>query len=457
MGDLVYGASCAGSLWAFDKASGEVRWRYDTAADATGAQFHGDPVVVGDLLVIPSDARPAGYVYAFERATGEVRWKTPVAPGGVTSHLRLAGDVVLGTTPTGRLTAFDLATGAERWSVEPDAGVEGARMGNHPASAGGRVFYGSSPTAVRAVDTASGAIVWTRDLGGRPNTAAVLDGEHLLVGTADRRLHRLRQADGEVVARLELPARPVGTPVLADGRLVLVGAGGLIAAVDPALDAIVWQYTDPSGWSSFQPLVDGDTVVAGTDDGELYAFDLESGAVRWKEELAGTPRGIGGEGGVYYVGTLQGDLYAFAPGEGDSGADPLPWLAGSWRGESGETVIEETWSELEGDNRMGMFRMVAGGTVLFYEFMTIERRDDGGWALRIKHFDRGLVGWEERQDSEVFDLTVAEPRRAVFVGRDAEVPKRLIYTLDEAGELLVELVKETPEGTTASEFRFRRR
>ena len=130
VGDLVYGASCSGVLYALDKSSGETRWRYDTAQDGPSASFHGDPVVTDELLVISSDVSPAGFVYAFEIETGAVRWKTPVPPQGVTSHLVRYGSSVLGLTPEGRLMAFDLATGAELWAVESGEGQ--ARVARSP-------------------------------------------------------------------------------------------------------------------------------------------------------------------------------------------------------------------------------------------------------------------------------------------------------------------------------------
>ena len=450
----MYAASCSGSLYALERTSGAVRWRYDTAADGATAQFHGDPVVTDGLLVIPSDARPVGHVYAFDLATGEVRWKTPVAPGGVTSHLVRWASSVVGLTPTGRAVSLDLATGAERWSVEPAEEVP--VLGAHPALAGERVVYGAGDGRVRAVEAATGEVAWSRALDSRPNTAAVVDGDHLLIGTADGSLYRLGVAGGEIAARLELPATPVGTPALRGDRLVLVGAAGQLMVVDRELRRVLWTYHAVAGWSSFQPLVEGDTVVAGTDGGELYAFDLATGRVLWQERLTGTLRGIGRSGGTHYLGTLQGTLYAWEAGEGDV-SDPLAWLAGNWRGRQGEAVIEETWSELEGGDRMGMFRMIADGAVVFYEFMTIEQAGDAPPVLRVKHFDRGLVGWEERADSVVFELVEADARRAIFAQRDPEAPTRLTYSLTEAGELTVVLEKEGPEGPSHNEFRFRRR
>ena len=69
-GERVYFGSCPGSYFAVDRASGEVRWSYDTSQDGTTAQFHGDALITDELVVVGSDAQPMGQLYAFDRASG---------------------------------------------------------------------------------------------------------------------------------------------------------------------------------------------------------------------------------------------------------------------------------------------------------------------------------------------------------------------------------------------------
>ena len=460
MGDLVYGASCSGTLFAFDRFSGEVRWSYDTLQDGATAQFHGDPIVTDELLVIPSDASPAGFVYAFELETGTVRWKTPVAPGGITSHLLRHGSTILGLTQNGTLYAFDLATGAERWSVEPDSESRGMTLNNHPALAGERVYFGAADGRVRAVSVISGEVLWATDLGARPNTQAVVHGRDLVVGTMDRKLHRLALADGSRTGELELPEVPVGTPALFEESMIQVLGSGQLVSVARDLGEIRWSYSSPSNWTSFQPLAEGEQVVAGTDDGDLFAFSVADGRIAWRDKVDGTVRGIGESEGTYYIGTLQGALYAYSrasDGTPEPAApDALSWLAGNWRGEKRGGLIEEIWSEREGGDRMGMFRLVKDGVVQFYEFMSIGYDEADGPVLRIKHFSKGLLGWEEKDDSEVFYFVRSTPREAVFAQRESEVPTRLVYRLTDDGELVILLEKDREAGTSTSEFRFSR-
>ena len=115
------------------------------------------------------------------------------------------------------------------------------------------------------------------------------------------------------------------------------------------------------------------------------------------------------------------------PGEpGSAGVSTLGWLSGRWKGETDSTRLEEHWSLPSGDNMMGMFRAVRSGKVRTYEFMSLEQ-DASGVLLRIKRFDPGLVGREERDRAIVFRLARSSAREAVFEDEAPDSPKRLTY------------------------------
>ncbi len=470
MGDLVYAASCSGVLYALDVGSGEVRWSYDTSQEGKPAQFHGDPVVTGDLLVIPSDS-PTGHVYAFEPATGAVRWKTAVPPGGVPTDLVRYGSTVIGASTEGELLSFDLATGEVRWRLATGPpSTEWARR-YAPALAGERIYFGGPDSLVRAVEAGSGELAWSRDLGASFNTAPVVHDGHLLVGATNRRLYRLRLSDGEPAGELELAGPPTGTPSIVDGALVVPLTSGFLVAAEADLSGLRWSHGAASLWSSLRPLVGQGLAIAGTDEGDLVAVRLADGEAAWQRRLQGTIRGISRAGDALYVGTLDGNFYALdaappgapgakaAPSDAGKGApsplDAVAFLAGTWRGEKDGGSIEEVWRPADGDNMIGMFRLVAGGSAVFYEFMSIEAEESGP-VLRIKHFNPGLVGWEEKEESVVCDLVRAGDGLAVFEERPPGGPARLIYALEGPDELVVALEKEKEGETSRSEFRYAR-
>jgi hypothetical protein len=111
------------------------------------------------------------------------------------------------------------------------------------------------------------------------------------------------------------------------------------------------------------------------------------------------PRGL--VSGPAFLGS-SGERAAMSkyPREGLKGAIPadLHWLSGRWMGRHGEGVVEEYWSPLGAGTLMAMLRWQKDDRVFFYELMAIER-DAEQLALRIKHFDPGLRGWEEKQTS----------------------------------------------------------
>jgi outer membrane protein assembly factor BamB len=81
----LYTLGATGILNALDAATGKVLWSRnaaeDTEATLPGWGFSGSPLVVGDLVVVPT----AGQLVAYEAATGKPRWFGPEGGGGYSS------------------------------------------------------------------------------------------------------------------------------------------------------------------------------------------------------------------------------------------------------------------------------------------------------------------------------------------------------------------------------------
>jgi hypothetical protein len=86
--------------------------------------------------------------------------------------------------------------------------------------------------------------------------------------------------------------------------------------------------------------------------------------------------------------------------------DEMAWLAGRWVGEGLGGELEETWAPPAGGQMVGHFRLLREGRPVFYEIMLMDEVEDGV-RMRVKHFDPGFVGWEEKDAWVEF-----EPRRA---------------------------------------------
>jgi outer membrane protein assembly factor BamB len=83
---------------------------------------------------------------------------------------------------------------------------------------------------------------------------------------------------------------PKSTPVFFNGRLYSIGMTGTVTAWDASSGKQVWQKADAGPemlytTHAFSPIVDAGSVifhVGGNDKGALTAFDLNTGAVRWR-------------------------------------------------------------------------------------------------------------------------------------------------------------------------------
>lgn len=91
----------------------------------------------------------------------------------------------------------------------------------------------------------------------------------------------------------------------------------------------------------------------------------------------------------------------------------IEWLAGHWKGEAFGGIAEEIWSPPLGGVMMFSFRLVADGTISFYEFGHILETDTT-LILQLKHFDGDLMGWEEKDETIDFKLVKVEENRLFF-------------------------------------------
>lgn len=121
--------------------------------------------------------------------------------------------------------------------------------------------------------------------------------------------------------------------------------------------------------------------------------------------------------------------------------DNLSWLAGNWCGDEEDIHFDEQWTTPSSHTMMGMFRWIQNDQVRFYEFMTIEQ-EAHGVVLRIKHFNPGLIGWEEKEVSVAFTLVQISEEQAVFVKQDAADPLWLIYRKVDENSLMASFESE---------------
>jgi outer membrane protein assembly factor BamB len=312
VGDLLVVGSCNGKIRALDKKNGQVKWQYDIRKDGEQSQFHGDPLITDELLIIGTDGK-IGHVYAFERTTGAVRWKYQVNDRGVASDVIRLGQNVYFVTLGNELVCVALGTGNVKWSFHSGyAGSDDCLTCSSPAAAEGRVFFGGLDGFAYALDAQSGKLIWKRDLGAKVTTSAAIQGRDLYLGTGKHQLYRMNTDSGEVLREIETQATPYGHLILASDSLLTFLGDELLGSFDLNLAKLRWSAEASKEWTSARPYLWRDVVLAGNRR-ELVAFRSADGAREWSHQFPETVRGIGTSPDVLYVGTLKGPILAYSP------------------------------------------------------------------------------------------------------------------------------------------------
>jgi outer membrane protein assembly factor BamB len=154
-----------GIVNALDAAKGTVVWSRNAASD-TGAKLPGwgfasSPLVVDDLLVVAT----GGKLIAYDRATGEPRWKGPSVGWGYSSpHLATVGGVrqVLLLNGAGAIGVAP-KTGMQLWSHawEGDGIVQPALTPEGDVLIGTGSGMGDFGVGVRRISVERGRDAWT--------------------------------------------------------------------------------------------------------------------------------------------------------------------------------------------------------------------------------------------------------------------------------------------------------
>jgi outer membrane protein assembly factor BamB len=297
---------------ALDKKTGKVKWSYDIRTDGEQTQFHGDPLITGDLVVVGTDGK-IGHVYALERATGAVRWKYKVNEYGVASDVIRRGDNLYAVTLGNELLCLDVKTGKANWTFHTSySGEDTCLTCSSPVMAGDRVYFGGMDGFAYALNAENGNLLWKRDLGARVTTSAVVRSHELYLGTAKRHIFRIDSTSGDVLGDFAAESQPHGHLIIAGDSLLAFLGDQVLASFDLSLKKLLWSSEASEEWTSARPYLWHGLALAGNRH-ELVAFRSSDGVRQWTYEFPETIRGIGTSDEILYVGTLKGPIFAYSP------------------------------------------------------------------------------------------------------------------------------------------------
>lgn len=136
-------------------------------------------------------------------------------------------------------------------------------------------------------------------------------------------------------------------------------------------------------------------------------------------------------------------LMAAAPA--DVAIDDLAWMSGRWESVSGERWVEEIWSAPRGGTMFAMSRTGSGDSLVEFEFIRLQRGEDGILAFLASPGGRPAVP---------FRLIESGATSATFANPGHDYPQRIRY--EREGDILRATISAA-DGSEARSWAFQRR
>ena len=315
---MILGAWGCGRNGSVDPAGGgrpaalEVVWHARTAATRT-SYFYGTPAVDNGLVFVED----GNTVLALDAMTGTKRWARPVriAPIPAASAL-LARDGIVYVSEVDSVLAMRESDGSTIWNFHPDS-----QAVVYPSMDDQALYTGQRGIPfVYALGLTDGHLLWKVNIGAGWTFPGFVNGTAVsgdTVYVAGRKflaqngyitkgvIVALDRRDGHEFWRYETAGEHGGleeAPVVA-GNLIVASdlRGNAVFAYDRFALREVWRVKNVDNGPLTPPVVVGNDVYSGSADTYLYAIDLQSGNIKWRQGLGGSISGTGYCGGQVFV------------------------------------------------------------------------------------------------------------------------------------------------------------
>jgi outer membrane protein assembly factor BamB len=235
-------------------------------------------------------------------------WRVSVgAPGGfrrkITAQPVVSAGRVYAMDSEAVVSAFDLRSGARRWRVVTRAKKDrSSNVGGGLAIEGGVLFVTTGRGDVLALDAGSGATKWRQQLGVPARSSPTIAEGRVFLVTIEQQILALSAADGAKLWSHQAAAAQTAVlgepaPAYANGVVVAGFGSGDLLALRADAGAIAWtdniaavggrgSMAEISAISAM-PVIAGDRVLAIGEGGLMVALDLPTGRRLWEHEVAG--------------------------------------------------------------------------------------------------------------------------------------------------------------------------
>lgn len=268
-----------GEVVALDTNTGEQKWLTTVKGEVLAA-----PAIDAGIVLINTGS---GFIFALNADDGEEVWSSesdvpPLSLRGVSSPAAVNGGAIIGTA-TGKLIVNILETGQTAWEqvISAATGVTELErivdIDSEPLVAGGNVYIISYDGTLASVELRSGRVIWKREY--KSYRSLSLSGSTLYLVDINSNVYALDSrngvelwSQGALKERLLTGITPIGSYLVAGDKY------GYLHWFDQADGKIVAQLEvgedDEDEGIYHAPVADGDVLYTQTRDGKLVAIKM---------------------------------------------------------------------------------------------------------------------------------------------------------------------------------------
>lgn len=194
------------------------------------------------------------------------------------------------------------------WSEKLGKGTESLRIGLNPSGDGNHIYAASYDGNVSAFNPENGGRVWQTELELNLSAGPGVGEGIVVVAGYDGDLVALDADDGSEQWRINIVSETLAKPAIADSSVVVYSIDGRLRVYSALDGRELWSLARDvpalTQRGSSSPIITGNTVIAGSDNGRLLAVDLDDGIIEWEAVL--TP--VSGRSDLDRLADIDGDM-----------------------------------------------------------------------------------------------------------------------------------------------------
>jgi outer membrane protein assembly factor BamB len=301
---MIYMAS-NNHVYAINPTNGTEKWRFPAKAD-NKITFYAPPLLTEDGQLIEG-----GYdhkLYSINPENGQQNWTYDKANDKYIGSALASAGMILAPNVNYFLYALG-SNGSPNWEFSAEQALWAK-----PLTDDERIYLASMDHHIYALNPETGEQIWkSEDVGGAVVSSFALDADGILfVGTLGSNFSAVEVASGDVIWTTPTKGWVWSKPVLMEDLIYVSDQDGNVYALEAQSGAVRWQIQPDTGEDRAiisTPIIVEDTLYFASQAGILYAVDAASGTARWNKVIGGK---------IYTDLALLGDTIFVAPLEFDS-------------------------------------------------------------------------------------------------------------------------------------------